>query len=350
MQKYIYIHNSPVVKVLSIRIHHKRLLSTCILFGSVKLRFYPTFWCQGRRCWTIKDRQLPTEQRSRERGCDDITQLAALHGLNLNYIYVALVSLWSYDYILCLSDAVTFLVESRWGLGTLLYLACSHLPFAFLILNMLVVFQPDAPIPLCRTYNIVNTYVGILTVVCAESIFILRAYAVWERERWIAVCAVVSTIAYLVPITVCLHEFNLSVSEPCWIPGVSGYLDTETSSKIFVAFGLLIVAELQILLFLLYRTVKSHGGWGIDNRLMLSLLRHNLLYCACGFGFSLSVILTAIFLPFPVGHMLAECQVVVQSVLVTRMHRGFWTSDRASCGIYTDASFTTWIARVPDIP
>ncbi|KAG1748175.1 hypothetical protein EDB19DRAFT_247989 [Suillus lakei] len=258
------------------------------------------------------------------------TQADPLSGLNLNYVYVALVSLWLYDYILCLPDAVTFLVESRWGLGTFLYLTCSHLPFAFLILNMLDV--------------------GILTVVCAESIFILRAYAVWERKRWIAACAVLSTIAYLVPGTVCLHEFNLSVSEPCWIPGVSGYPDTETSIKISVAFGLLIVAELQILLFLLYRTVKSHGGWRIDNRLMLSLLRHNLLYCACGFGFSLSVILTAIFLPFPVEHMLAQCQVVVQSVLVTRMHRGFWTSDRASCGIYTDASFTTWMARIPDIP
>lgn len=277
-------------------------------------------------------------------------QADLLSGLNLNYVYVVLVSLWSYDYILCLPDAVTFLVESRWGLGTFLYLTCSHSPFAFLILNLLVVFQPDAPISLCRTYNIINTYIGILTVVCAECIFILRAYAVWERERWIAVCAVVSTIAYLVPITICLQEFNSSVPEPCWIPGISGYLDTGTSSRIFVAFSLVIVAELQILLFLLYRTVKSHGGWRVDNRLMLSLLRHNLLYCGCGLVFSLSVILAAIFLPFPVGHMLAECQVVIQSLLVTRMHRGFWRSDRlnASCGFTADASLTTWMARIPD--
>ncbi|KAG1832575.1 hypothetical protein DFJ58DRAFT_847997 [Suillus subalutaceus] len=98
------------------------------------------------------------------------------------------------SYYVCLTRQITFLVESRWGFCTFLYLTCSHLPFVFLILNLLVVLQPDVPISLCRTYNIINTYIGISTVACAECIFILRAYAVWERERWTAVYAVISTI------------------------------------------------------------------------------------------------------------------------------------------------------------
>ncbi|KAG1821128.1 uncharacterized protein BJ212DRAFT_984595 [Suillus subaureus] len=279
-----------------------------------------------------------------------VTQADLLSGLNLNYAYVALTSLWSYDYILCLPDAVTFLAESRWGFCTFLYLTCSHLPFAFLILNLLVVLQPDAPILICRTYNVINTYVGILTVACAECIFIIRAYAVWERERWTAVYAVISTIAYLVAIAICLQEYNFSVPEPCWIPGIAKYLDTGTSTRLCVAFGLLATAELQILSFLLYRTVKSRGGWGIDNRLMVSLLRHNLLYFGCGFAFSLSVILTAIFLPFPVVHVLAQF-VYSHFRGVTRMHRDFWRSDRlnASCGISTDTSLSTWMTRTPHV-
>ncbi|KAG2140127.1 hypothetical protein DEU56DRAFT_294172 [Suillus clintonianus] len=210
--------------------------------------------------------------------------LSAVDVATLLLPIVALISLWVYDYTLCLPDAVTLIVESRLGIGTLLYLACSHLPFVFMILNMLVIFRPDSPLYLCRSYDIANTNVGILTVVCAESIFILRAYAVWERERWIAVCAVISTIAYLVPGIIYLQEFNSSLSDPCFIPGVTGYVDMETRYRLCVAFGLLAVAELQILLFLLYRTVKSHGGWRIDNRIMLSLLRHNLLYFGCSFG------------------------------------------------------------------
>ncbi|KAG2140122.1 hypothetical protein DEU56DRAFT_294069 [Suillus clintonianus] len=96
-------------------------------------------------------------------------------GLDLNYIYVALISLWLYDYILCLPDAVTFVAKSRWGIGTFLYLACSHLPLAFILLNMLVVFRPDSTPHLCRSYNIANTYVGILTMFCAECGFSNRA-------------------------------------------------------------------------------------------------------------------------------------------------------------------------------
>ncbi|KAG2140128.1 hypothetical protein DEU56DRAFT_294188 [Suillus clintonianus] len=214
-----------------------------------------------------------------------------------------------------------------------------------MLLNMLVVFQPDSPFHLCRSYNIANSYIGIATMICAECIFALRAYAVWERGRWFAAVEIVCIIAYLVPITYCLQEFNLSVPEPCYIPGVTGYLDTETGSRIYIAFGLLAIAELQTLLLLMYR-VKGHGGWGIDNRLMRGLIRDNLLYCGCGFAFSLSVILATLLLPFPIAHLLAECQIVVQAFLVTRMHRDFWRSDRACCGIATDASLTTWMAAL----
>lgn len=265
------------------------------------------------------------------------------------YIYVGLVTLWVYDYILCLPDAVTFIVKSRWGLSTYLYLTCSHLPLVFMFLNMLVVFRPDSPLHLCRSYNIANTYVGILTMFCAECIFALRAYAVWEREKWFAAVEVVFTIAYLVPITYCLQEFNLSVPEPCYIPGITGYLDNETSSKIYIAFGLLAIAEFQTLLLLLYRVVRGHGSLGIGNRLMRGLLQDNLLYCGCGFAFSLSVILATFFLPFPIAHLLAESQVVFQALMVTRMHRDFWRSDRDFCGIATDATLTAWMTGTPDL-
>ncbi|KAG1750111.1 hypothetical protein EDB19DRAFT_1904369 [Suillus lakei] len=176
-----------------------------------------------------------------------------------------------------------------------------------MLLNTLVVFQPNAPLHLCRSYDIANTYVGTVTMLCAECIFAVRAYAVWERGRWFAAVEMVAVIAYLVPITVSLQQFNSSFSEPCYNPDVTGYLDDmEMSSKIHIAFGLLAVAELQTLLLLLYRVVKGRGGWGIDNRLMRGLMKDNMLYCGCGFAFSLSIILTTIFLPFPVAHLLAE--------------------------------------------
>lgn len=45
----------------------------------------------------------------------------------------------------------------------------------------------------------------------------------------------------------------------------------------------------ETLLLLWYR-VKGLGGWGMDNRLMRGLMKDNLLYCSCGFGWCLQTI------------------------------------------------------------
>ncbi|KIK31395.1 hypothetical protein CY34DRAFT_814600 [Suillus luteus UH-Slu-Lm8-n1] len=60
-----------------------------------------------------------------------------------------------------------------------------------------------------------------------------------------------------------------------------------------------------------------------------------------------AIILATVFLPFPVVHMILKTQVVVLSLLVTRMHRDFWRSDCVSCG--NDLSHRTFMAATPDI-
>ncbi|KAG1804772.1 uncharacterized protein HD556DRAFT_1326198 [Suillus plorans] len=240
---------------------------------------------------------------------------------------------------------VECIVESRWGLAMFFYLACSHLPFAFVSMNMLAVLQPDAPYPLCRSYEIANIWV--LSTLFVECIFLLRAYAVWGRKTWIAIFSIISVIAYLVPIFIYFREF-WSVSGECWIPGAFGYQDANSKSM-YVVFGLLAVGELQVLIMLLYGAIKGHDSWKIDNRLVRGLLQQNLLYFSCSLVLTLSVILATFFFPFPFAHVVAEYQAVLQPLLVTRMHRNFQRSDRASCGIQTDMSFTTWTEGVSDI-
>ena len=88
----------------------------------------------------------------------------------------------------------------------------------------------------------------------------------------------------------------------CWIPGFVGYLDDMARSRLIVVYSLLVVAEFgsydwepllmwastdhilaEILLFLLYRGVKSYRS-EFDNRLMRGLVQQNLIYFCCSFG------------------------------------------------------------------
>jgi hypothetical protein len=149
----------------------------------------------------------------------------------------------------------------------------------------------------------------------------------------------------------------------------------------------------------LYRTFESHGSWKIENRLMRGLMHHNLLYFSCSFGSCPNHFLNIYSLvkrhrflscchprySIPSGkpqctlkaapltrdavsggaHDCGVClillgrdgylfgsrtQVVVLSLLVTRMHRDFWRSDRVSCGNDgVDLSLTTFMAATPDM-
>ncbi|OJA12210.1 hypothetical protein AZE42_09560, partial [Rhizopogon vesiculosus] len=140
----------------------------------------------------------------------------------------------------------------------------------------------------------------------------------------------------------------------CWIPGVIGYLDTTATTRLLVVYCLLVVAELEILLFLLYPAIKR-DGLGIDNRFMRGLIQHNLLYFCCSFAFSLSVILALVFLPLyshsrRVDYLFSNSyQVVLQNILVVRMHRDFWKSDRPPRDTDEQISLTTFMARIPDL-
>jgi len=99
---------------------------------------------------------------------------------------------------------------------------------------------------------------------------------------------------------------------------------------------LLVVGELEILLFTLYRSIKHYQSLGSDNLLLKILVQHNIFYFACGLVFSLAVILTVGLLPDVYGDMTSNLQVMMHALLVTRMHLGLWKSDRARTFLLDD--------------
>ncbi|KAG1819926.1 hypothetical protein EV424DRAFT_1616975 [Suillus variegatus] len=146
---------------------------------------------------------------------------------------------------------VAFILDSRHGLGTLLYLKCSITPFIFMLLNMIGV--------------------GFLLMVDAECIFILRTIAVWERERRFMVFKIINMIAILLLIVVCFFQDIVPSMGECSIPGGIIYLDMKARSSVIAVYCLLAFGEFELLALVLYRGFESHGGWKIENRL-LSLL------------------------------------------------------------------------------
>ncbi|KAG2756984.1 hypothetical protein P692DRAFT_20713469, partial [Suillus brevipes Sb2] len=57
---------------------------------------------------------------------------------------------------------------------------------------------------------------------------------------------------------------------------------SKENGVIVVAYSLLILAELRIVLFSLYKAAASFKTWGRKNRLLEIFIQHNIFYFACG--------------------------------------------------------------------
>ncbi|KAG1821077.1 uncharacterized protein BJ212DRAFT_1337268 [Suillus subaureus] len=181
---------------------------------------------------------------------------------------------------------------------------------------------------LCQTYYTLNTYIGGVIMFCAECLFVARTCVLWGYKRSIVVLFMISTVLYFVSGIVILKMHASStrvIKSP--IPFASCF-DSEESGLVIAAYSLLILAELQIVFFSLYKATKSFRNWGRKNRLLEILIQHNIFYFACGLCSSVIVILTTALLQASYGNLMASAQVVFHALLVTKMHLNLWESDR----------------------
>lgn len=252
--------------------------------------------------------------------------------LRLNYANVAIACVLVYDYLITISSEVTYLFHGRWCMIKFLYLICRYLPFVFVTLGMIMWVQPASSqtVSLCQIFYTLNTYIGGVILVCAECIFVARTCVLWGNKRSIVLFFTISTALYIIlGIVIMKMHTSSTIMMMLPMPSVSCF-DFGGNDVIVAAYSLLILAELQIVLFSLYKATKSLKKWGGENRLLEILIEHNIFYFACGLCSSALVILTTALMQASYGNWMASAQVVFHALLVTKMNLKLWESDRHS--------------------
>ncbi|KAG1887382.1 hypothetical protein F4604DRAFT_1721731 [Suillus subluteus] len=176
----------------------------------------------------------------------------------------------------------------------------------------------------CKTLFAFSIYVGGIVMVCAESLFMQRVWAVMGR-RWLITCC--NVVLLLVPVVVTLtlsHSSSTIMQSP--IPKVASCYDSKQSRIIIVAYVLLVIIEIEILSFMLYHSWKLYGAHGNDIPLVRVLVRHNMFYFACGLLFSTTVVVVVVTLPASYGDVASTFQIVIHGILATRMHRELYNT------------------------
>ncbi|KAF8837803.1 hypothetical protein BDN67DRAFT_1071160 [Paxillus ammoniavirescens] len=247
--------------------------------------------------------------------------------LNLNYGTVSILVIWAYEYAITFDDEITFLRDSKWSIVKILYLVCRYLMFPFVITNSFHFLQQGLSLEECKSYTGFDFFAVAIIIFCAELMFLVRTYALWHRSRAALIIIIVNFTVFLIPMIVILALFNSAVTIMP-VSGVSRCNEVAQTPILVWAYVLLVIGEAEILLSTLYQAVRYHREIEGRNRLLGILVQHNIFYFCCSLASSVGVVSTIYFITDPYGLLLADLQAIIHGILVTRMHRSLWNSDR----------------------
>lgn len=262
------------------------------------------------------------------------------------YAYVALCTLWAYDYVITLDEELSFVTGSTWKIVKYLYLVCRYVPFLYLTAISSRTLDKYPSLSMCQTLYSMNSYLGIVIIVSAESIFFVRTYVIWDRSKRVLWTFIASVTFLLTPIVGILVKYNSSTIITNWVAtGVPGCFKTGETSAVLYVYVLMLIAELEILCLTLYQAIARYRRERSANVLRV-LVQHNIFYFLCGVGSSGVLIVAIAIFPPSYSDLVSSIQITVHATLVTRMHRALWkyNTDYAHPD---DFSLTTFSAPSP---
>ncbi|KAG1791971.1 uncharacterized protein BJ212DRAFT_1592989 [Suillus subaureus] len=160
----------------------------------------------------------------------------------------------------------------------------------------------------------INTGFCIVSVICSECFFIIRTYALWNKNK-ILLAAVLSA-------------FCMQLARSWASQGATTARLVFGSSYHFSSLP------------------GSNWTWRISpTRLYVVLVKHNIFYYTCGFLFSVTNIFASMHLHYSYHALLYDFQFMILAILATRMHLHLWVVNRhahssgaprdvSSCGLF----------------
>ncbi|KAG2345959.1 hypothetical protein BDR05DRAFT_1058087 [Suillus weaverae] len=279
-----------------------------------------------------------------EYSTDDIVVATSLQ--RLAYLYMSMTTFWTYDYACSLHEEWKFLCRSRWTKVKALYIITRYLPFFLIIMYLCLNFTPNENPNKCRILIDIYSSFSQISLICSECIsssyttyvflphpihegfFVLRTYALWNKNR-IVLVGMLSAAFAMVVTSVGIRFTNISTSyvTTSAIQGIPGCSWSSSGVLYFMSFVFLFVFQLGLVSLTLIRVIQSWKS--AKGHLHAVLLKHNIFYYACGLVLSAVNVLVPVLFPNSAYYtVLEDFQVNILAILATRMHLHLWHLDR----------------------
>ncbi|KAG2038792.1 hypothetical protein BDR03DRAFT_282019 [Suillus americanus] len=255
-------------------------------------------------------------------------EIAAARSLQFAmYIDASMATIWIYNYVCSLHEECTFLLRSHWSKVKGLYIITRYLTPILLTANLYASFISSEDPSKCWVLGDMNSGLCIVSVMCSECFFILRTYALWNKNRMLLAAMLSTYFTFLVAsFSVEFTDVVPAAYATSAIPGITGCYHSSTNFQFFVPFILLSVFQLGLMMLTLIRAIQI---WRINSsRLYVVLVKHNIFYYTCGFLFSAVNIFTSLLLQYAYHTMFYDFQIVILAILATHMHLHLWQMSR----------------------
>ncbi|KAG1835199.1 hypothetical protein EV424DRAFT_1531774 [Suillus variegatus] len=198
-----------------------------------------------------------------------------------------------------------------------MYIVTRYLPFIILAIDLYMSFAPNENPAKCRVLQNINPGLDLVLVIFSECFFILRTYALWNRNRFLLV-AMLLTLFLVVDVSARLFsEPPLALLSP--LPSLQHR--NPGNHRVLPEFDQLLA---------LY-TISSPfcirtGAWRTNsNGLYAVLVNHNISYYACGLAAN---IFTSLLLDYSYHSVFYDFEFMILAILATRMHLHLWKTNR----------------------
>ncbi|KAG1733491.1 hypothetical protein EDB19DRAFT_2041182 [Suillus lakei] len=259
------------------------------------------------------------------------SELALLPPRGVNNVFFVVVTSVVYDFVTNLGDELDYLFGSRMTLAKGLFLGCRYTPFVICALHIQMALSTSVETcPGISESNIL--FLGIL-LLCAECIFALRTYALWNRDRRVRIALLILCLAFLCGIIILVLGCGLQLKKANFTPGCYSQTAIPTNF-ILTPYILLLLLQIEITGLTFYKMIGYYRATRC--RLLTLMAQYSVGYILGGLLFTVVNIVTICFVPGDYGPVLEASQIVAQGLLATRMQLDLWKLDRYSVAPTSD--------------
>ncbi|KAG2031595.1 hypothetical protein BDR03DRAFT_1095460 [Suillus americanus] len=241
------------------------------------------------------------------------------------YCNVAGLGVLIFDYFLTLEPEVRLTWNRRWNVTRVLFVISRYMAFVAAGMTSYAAIATRAN-ENCSQFSQASNAIHIISIVAAEGLLIIRTHAFWKQnKKLLAVLLVLAAIAIACAVSITDVVSNLAApADPSAPPTSNCTFEAGRSSAI--QYGFLIAYELLLMSLMVFKRYKDYRD--SDSRLVRAVFQGAVLYMTAIMFVSVVNIVIMSVVPASYNMMMDVPQLVLHSMLASRVLFGLRESDQ----------------------